>query len=422
MGKGLVSIQKSVPLVTGGAIHRGIEHSMHRIRLGQPVDVDTAVGLAVEQYIRDCEEVGFRGKTMQSDKQQWFTFCEQKALTEALIRCWNLVEYPNIVERYKVISVEREVVPIQLAAGVWFQARVDAEMQEIQSGDFVNYSLKSMKEWNERSEESYKSDLQGITESWAVEEESRLVNHDLGSMLRLLDNFQSAQMIPIPQIQQIRKYLLSKTGSKKVMAVRFCILIKGTRKKPDYYGNDPDALYITYNSLIRGYKQFSPSGIAYAHSWFYPNPNNKSGRSTIGKGWEPFNIWESDISIKQWVDALWNKEIQPECGDIIRQYVVTPTEYFRSEEDIRLAISEIRAQENKVAHAIELLESAAQDESNVDDIMSDYFPHNRKHCNWHFGDICEYKDLCWKQEVANDPLGSGLYQIREPHHEGERIG
>src|ERR1700690_4146783 len=83
--KGLVRTQKSVPLVTGSAVHRGVEHLANRLRIGEAPDVDTAVLLAVKQYTEDVGTAGFSGKTMQNNKQQWFTFCEQKALTEALI-------------------------------------------------------------------------------------------------------------------------------------------------------------------------------------------------------------------------------------------------------------------------------------------------------------------------------------------------
>ena len=49
-GKGVVPIQKSVPLVTGSAVHRGVEHMLNRVRIGEPVGVDIAVGEAVRQY------------------------------------------------------------------------------------------------------------------------------------------------------------------------------------------------------------------------------------------------------------------------------------------------------------------------------------------------------------------------------------
>jgi hypothetical protein len=421
-GKGLVGVQKSVPLVTGSAVHRGIEHLMSRLRIGEMPNVDIAVQEAVSQYRNDVEAVGFLDKTIKTDRQQEFTYNEQKALTEGLVRAWAIAEMPRIVERYKVIAVEREIEPIEIAPGVWFQSRVDAEMRELVSGDYFNYSIKTSKGWGEREENSYKSDLQGVTEIWAVEQDSLRADNLIDEMVKKLGELDGYSRYPQANIEQIMGYLLKKKLGKKVSGVRFCILIKGVRKKPDYYGNDPDALYITYSPLIRGYKLITPTEVRYSHSWFYPNPENKSGKSAIGKGWEPFNVWESDISIKQWVEMLASGSVQPECGDIIKQQVITPVEYFRAEGEIGEAIEEVKAQEARIKGAVNLVEIAIgqDDQTEYSSLLSRYFPHVRKHCEFHFGGPCEYKALCWKPEVTQDPVGSGLYQIRTPHHEAER--
>lgn len=416
-GKGLVSIQKSVPLVTGSAVHRGIEHLMCRLRIGEEPNVDIAVQEAVTQYRNDVELAGFSDKLIKTDRQQEFTYHEQMALTEGLIRAWAIGEMPRIVERYKVMAVEREIEPIEITPGIWFQSRVDAEMKELVSGDYFNYSIKTARGWGEREENSYKSDLQGITEIWAVEQDSLRADNLIDKMVGELGELNNYHRYPQANIEQIMGYLNKKKLGKKVSGVRFCILIKGVRKKPDYFSNDPDALAITYSPLIRGYKLITPTEVRYSHSWFYPNNENKSGKSAIGKGWEPFNVWESDISIKQWVEMLASGEIQPECGDIIKQQVITPVEYFRAEGEIEEAIREVTEQELKIKLAIEMLGSK---EWPTEHVMASSFPHVRKHCMFHFGGVCEYLSLCWKPEVSQDPVGSGLYQIRTPHHEAER--
>ena len=239
--KGLTRIQKSVPLVTGGAVHRGVEHCLNRVRIGQEADVETAVALAIEQYIKDVEGIGFSGKNLKTDNQQWFTFCEQKALTEALIRAWYKIELPNLVARYKVLAVERDIVPIEMARGISFQAKIDAEFQEIATGDYHNYSLKTCKQWNETMENSYKSDLQGVTELWAVEEDARRQSEAISNVLNQLVMFRDCQTYPEKNLDAITKYLSSKKVDKQISGVRFCFLVKGTRKKPDYFSNDPDA-------------------------------------------------------------------------------------------------------------------------------------------------------------------------------------
>jgi hypothetical protein len=428
-GKGVVLKQKSVPLVTGGAIHRGVEHLLNRVRIGQEPDIEVAVQEAVNQYIKDVEGIGFTGKGLQTDKQQWFTFNEQKALVEALVRAWYIVELPNLVKRFKILAVEREIQPIEIAPGIMFQSRVDAEFQEIETKDYFNYSLKSCKQWGEMMEASYKDDLQGLTEIWAVESDAARQSSAINNILNLIELFKDCQTYPHKNLDQISKYLATVKIDKRISGTRFCYLVKGTRKKPDYFSNDPDALMITYNPLIRGYKRITPSSVEYAHSWFYPNSENKSGKSAIGRGWEPFNVWE-EMGVNEWMEMI--PSIQTECEDPIRGQVVTPIEYSRNEGEIEEAMEEIVQQEIKVNSAVRALDGSWNSSIlpfNIDTnsptmiskfFMDSVFSHNRKHCHYHFGGTCEYYELCWSPEVKADPLASGLYQIREAHHEAER--
>ncbi len=335
-----------------------------------------------------------------------------------MVRAWYYKELPNIVQRYKVIAVEREIEPLPLTNGILFQAKIDAELQEVSSGDYHNYSLKTMKQWTEKSESSYKSDLQGLTEIWAVEEDSKRYRDRWESLANQAQVVMDTPQYPNKQLVTIWDYLEKKKPAvKRVMGVRFCFLIKGKQMVPPSLKNDPTAVAITYSPLIRGYKNIGVAGITYAHSWNYPNPENKSGSSTLGKGWEPFNVWESSISIAEWIEMLVNNQVQPECGDIVKQQVITPGEYFRDEGSIEEAIREIIAQENRIKEGVGYL-NPTLGEYEKQHYLSYYFPHNRKHCEFHFGGSCEYKALCWQPEVASNP--GELYQIRIPHHSYER--
>lgn len=421
LGTGVVGKLLSVPLVTGTAVHRGVEHLANRVRIGQTPDVDTAVGLAVDEYIRECEGLGFSGKGLKTNAQQWFTFREQKALLEGLIRMWYLVELPSIVQRYKILSVEREIIPVSLfynehIGTTHFMARVDMELQELATGEYYNYSLKTVNKWDERSEQTYKSDLQGITESWAIEREAIDRQNEWISLTEDVEHLSQTEPYE-KNLTAIIEYLRKKTPStKKLMGIRFCFLVKGMRRK-DIYNGDENSPYVTHSPLIRGYRYITPTEVSYAHSWTYPNPNNKSGRGTLGKGWEFFNVWESDISIKDWVNALYQNQIQPECGSVLRANTITPPEYFRDDPEIEQAMREVVAQEKKIASALYQLKKDGVDTNRI---LDEVFPHSRRSCYFMFGEECPYLALCWKPEVAADPIGSGLYQIRVPHHKPER--
>ena len=141
----------------------------------------------------------------------------------------------------------------------------------------------------------------------------------------------------------------------RIRDTKFCFLIKGGKGKPVEGEEDS---FIAQSPLIRGYKNDGH----YAHSFYFPNENNKSGKGRLGKGWEAFNVWE-EMGVKTWIEMLSSKvrdsqtgedmfEIQPECGDIIKQQVVTPPETFVKDADLFHTLVQIEAMENIVNKAI----------------------------------------------------------------------
>lgn len=414
---GLVPIGRSIPLATGIHVHRGVQCLLTDLRAGGEPNIDYAVNHAVEVYMQDLEGKGFRGKGTATEPQQEFTFKEQCALIEGLVRAWAMRELPRIRVRYKVLEVEREIQPLHLAPNVEFMARPDAEFAELDSGDNIIYSLKTAALWNAKSESSYRLDLQGITEIWAVEQDAVEANYELGLIKGMAEQLIPRRQDMAKNLMAISKFMTSATREKKIMGVRYCILIKGKRLKPDYAPED--AMYVTYSPLIRGYKNISPDGINYAHSFVYPNPENKSGTSRLGKGWVPFNVWEQkDMTVKSWLEFLDKQECQPECGDIIGAQIVNPLDYFRDEAEIKEGMREVRYQEERIMMALDDLINAQDDKQAEDEILASVFPHHRKSCQFMYGDICEYVPLCWDAATKADPLHNG-YEQRIPHHTTE---
>lgn len=412
---GIVPVQASVPLTTGSCIHVGIEHLLKRIRLGVNVLVDkreleVAVELARNAYRELVGEDGLRGLATDNDYQQKYTYAEQVALTEGLIRAWYYVEAPQIISRFRVVEVEKEI-NIPLTPDIMFQSRCDSLLQDVQDSSYFAYSLKSAKQWSERQEKSYKRDLQGITEIWSIEEDSRYESDRVTNIINGLENL---PCIPVDKKEMIISYLSKKIplDSKRMMGVKFCYLIKGERRRVNK--NDPNSLYVTDSPLLRGYKLVTPSSVNYAHSLFFPNPNNDSGVGRLGKGWERFNAWQ-DMGVDKWIEMLREGDIQEEAGDPLRKGIVTPIEYFREEEEIVEGIEEIIEQEMRIFNGLRDIDLAP---SHTRMLMNCVFPHNRHSCYWPTD--CEYLDACWKSEVRKDPIGSGMYCKRIPHHEMER--
>lgn len=423
LGTGVVPFGRSSHLVTGSAVHEGVGQLLKRVKSGKynsdnPNEVEAAVIVATKWYQEECFNRQFYGKGVATDAQQEFTFREQLALVEGLVRAWAIAELPKIIQRYKVVGNEREIV-VTLAEGVEFQARVDAELEDLEDGSFYNYSLKTAKEWNDRMGDSYREDLQGITEVWAIEEDAKRE-----SKLAMAAGLAAGKLAELADSQlkkdglgRIQQYF-AKFQPKRVMGVRFCFLVKGNRVQSDK--QDVNSLWITYSPLIRGYKRFSPSNIAYAHSWFYPNSENKSGKGALGKGWEPFNVWESqEFTVKSWIEFIRDGKVQPDCGDVIKNQVVTPGEYFRNQREIEGAVVEITEQEIRIRDALVYAKGGnGYTLDTSQGTKESIFPKYRRSCHW--PSKCEYYRICYQPEVFEDILGSGFYEKRIPHHRAER--
>ena len=372
-----------------------------------PFIMNEAVQIALTTYTALVVESGFTRDKLHTDRQQEYTYQEQLALTEQLIRAWAYTELDQLIRRFKVVAVEREIAN-HLTDSIILLTRVDAELQDRQDDSFFNYSLKTTKWFDERS---YKHDLQGPMEIWGVEnhiyESNQGIHNVLDAIERCNDSF-----IRIPKMEDIKKYYQSKRQQpKKVSGVKFCYLVKGRWEQDDKF--DENSLWKTKSPLIRGYKNITPSGVEYAHTLYYPNSENKSGKGRLGKGWEPFDVWtEQGITLDSWCQALLNQTIQPECGDVLRNEVVrTPIEYFRSEEEINRVINEVGHQESRIANA-----------NPPERMLNIVFPRYYHSCHYPYD--CSYIPICWKEsekgDISEDPIGSGLYQIRTPHHEGEK--
>lgn len=52
--------------------------------------------------------------------------------------------------------------------------------------------------------------------------------------------------------------------------------------------------------------------------------------------------------------------------------------------------------------------------------LDEEFPQNEDHCLRYWGHPCAFEAACFTARVRRDPVGSGLYALRVPHHRAER--
>lgn len=432
-GIGIVPSGRSIPLTTGTCVHKGIEHMakwlkrkganfVEQIKKESEPIIEEAVEIGRQQYLDELTEKKFHGKGVTTDAQQEFTKGEQLAITEALIRAWGMRELPNLHQRFQVFEVEKEIA-VPLTSDITLESRCDILLKERLNKDIYCYSLKTTKDYSRWIERGYKDDLQGLLEMYAAEIYLRERNERHRNGLAYLES-----MLKGETIDQIKKMLSSKIVADTPMAVKFCFLVKGKREEVKENGEGTGG-YRTTNSLIRGYRKFSTTGVEYAHSMFFPNSQNASGIGRLGKGWESFNIWTDegervggvkgwmgmlDAKVKDHSSDMWVPEIQPECGDIISKYVVTPVENFRDERDILDRVEQVQHQEEMIIV--------------TNGLPMNFWPQHTTSC--HYPDECEYIPICHLREpytdkpvsleVRDNPIKSGYYERRRPHHQLER--
>jgi hypothetical protein len=118
------------------------------------------------------------------------------------------------------------------------------------------------------------------------------------------------------------------------------------------------------------------------------------------RGWEMVPTSEYPGGVKAWVDSL-PEEV------LLEQFPLTgPVPLHREMAGEFLAQQELREQEILSFHRGERT-------------LAQTFRQNFKACRPLFGEACPYREVCFSKSIAEDPIGSGHYQWRQPHHQLE---
>src|ERR1051326_1734967 len=371
-GTGIVPTGEYIPFATGGAIHYGIECR------AKGMSLEDSIKQALTKFLGEVEAAAL------GDEQAEYTRQEQGALIEALLRSWELRERQRIIKRNLIVSVEKEYqVPLDDRGDLFLLSKPDQLLQDRDRGEFYNYSIKSLKQWYPRLDKSYKVDLQGKTEAIAIWFNKKI----------------------------------------KVAATKFCFLIKGRREEELVTKLEDgqvyeSSLWVTKSPLIYGYRAEIEGKMRYAHSDKISKPENKSGFGRLPKkeGWERFPIWRTKFGVAKWIEALAAGKIQPELGDVVKDHVITPVEAHRTRENLQSTFRQIHHSERAIFLGDWRVKNG--------DSLDEHFPMNTRSC--YFPGECPYLRICsnggedYDAAIADDPIGSGKFMIREPHYETEK--
>lgn len=429
-GKGIVPKFANIPMNTGSAVHKGMEFCfkvwMVKGEKAILANLDKVTDIAVHRAITwYCEFVaesgGLAGEGMSPANaksndiervKQEVTYNEQMGLIAGLVTVWCLVELPMLIKYFDIESTERECTVYigEQQYRLLNQARADGILRSKKGGDLYIYQLKTCKEFNWSLELSYSTDMQSITDLYTI-----------------------------------RKSLVPE-DSHRLLGIKFCYLVKGKKYK------DPELGIWRVNSpLLNGWRQFTPSGIGYAHTNKIPKPENKSGFGYLGKGWEEFSVLDSYTGthqmthekidgwrkVVQWVRDIYNGKVQADMYDPItwlKGLCVTPLEVSRDQREIDSVMAQLLYQESRVKQALQLANILDVNDSEALALNLDMkFPQHFRSC-WYPSDcymlpVCHGKKQWERQPVLvtiEDMMeltgaAEQLYTWRTPHHEMERV-
>jgi hypothetical protein len=335
---------------------------------------------------------------------------EQAALLEGLLWSWYFRRLPAFVETYKVLETEEEDalylgsynrehyanmanVPVTVGIDevqVWMQARADALLEERSTNGLYVLSLKSAKGWEVRKQRAGNTDMQGVSETYAIEQR-------LG---------------------------------RKLLGVQMEYFIKGERKLSSA------GVYEQYNPTIRGWvEQANTPGREQKRFWswkwteggdaFDPGKNKQLNYRTH----KPFRPWYSlEMGTERWVEALHKLEIQPEAGDPMAEVIISPMPFFRQTRQLRSWFFATSHQEVETKRKAEEFDRCGLGPKDLQDLMDLEFPQYTHSCE--YPTQCANHPLCFgvMAPAEIDPLSyqdeenpAVSFKWREPHHAPELI-
>ena len=408
-GKGLAPTRLSIPLATGQYAHEGLAHLLQR-----PDDVEGAIAAAVEGYER---AVAARGLAVPASDGANAVYREQRALIEALIRAYAARQLKPLLHNYRVLEVERED---QLPMGlvrlgdhkrplVWM-SRADALLQERTTGDLYIQSFKTAASWDRRRSAENHHDVQGLSEMAAVE--ARLTSWAAA----LKDG--TGEEVPA----WFAELYAAHGHTPPVMGVRMEFLLKGERREDKW---NPGR-WVQWSPLIRGWRRpdVDPGSSGWEYAWRYE--------------WK-----EEDVAYGRDAHAAAGAGLGALQGMGMRRGGRREG-LDRDARPRRSAAGSRRLPRRAVRGAGALLPPAGRNRRLVragrgagepggerwrrrcgkrrprerGSLLNRCFPQHRRSCDW--PSACPFQEICFgSEQVAADPVGSGLYVWREPHHEAE---
>lgn len=317
--------------------------------------IEEAVAFACSKFLDEAKSRGIEEANAADDLM--FLLHEQQAMIEGLLRAWNRVRLPRLLDEYEVLDVEREEFTwlSEDAPRVGLESRCDAILRRKSDSRIFIYNPKTVSNADSRWHRQWDVDIQLMTETLAV----------------------------------------TKRMGERVAGVLIEGFLKGARL-------EEKSLPITrrQNSpLIYGFRL---PGSPPIRTTLYDHSYHRGG------GWARFPVWEETFalghgepSLAYWVNWLPQEVVE-------EQFAVIPP-IMCNDEAIESAVRQMVAEERRVRKGRELADGGTSV-----DALDIAYPQNTHECT--YPSTCPMYAIC--HDNIGDIASSGLYSPRVPHHNG----
>lgn len=260
-------------------------------------------------------------------------------------------------ERFEIIAIEREYALVLDDGRIVIQVKPDLVLRDRQTGKLCIMDFKSMSSFKEQTTpQSFAESVQIALMTAAVE----------AAHGEPVEQFWIAGMV------KGSKQVFEKDGNKTA--------------EPRFYS------HLCYAKVPQPpFKEWDFKGF-----WYNKTP-----------------IWEFDPSPINFVRLLQEKR-----PDILHESFPMMGPFQRQTHMIPQALRGIVGGENRWINALWALSEANPESFNV--VLDETFSRSYGNCTSFFGDSCPFVRLCYALPGHEDPIGSGFYRQRRPHHEPER--
>lgn len=183
------------------------------------------------------------------------------------------------------------------------------------------------------------------------------------------------------------------TCGKKPVGVQMEFLYKGGKRRAE------DGTYTYYSPLVRAYRMKNEFG-----GWEY-GFDSALGRKRDWEAFEPYVM-----GMDAWINHLPDEEVEK---------MLFSTVIYRDDRELERWKRQMMVRQSGVRDAVKELTQGHMTAEAADNVMAKVFPARLDHFCFSnmYHKKCSYLDVCFNR--IDDPIGSGAFVERTPHHSGE---